>query len=104
MVTLLNSSILTAFGVYRYEPLSLEEARRLVAESFISAIGHESTARVLSELLGVMVPVRRDEYRQQVGDRALVFKLKLRPPEGIILTTEEIQAIGFEFGLLTRME
>lgn len=104
MVTLLNSSILTAFGVYRYEPLSLENAQHLVADGFVSAIGHESTARVLSELLDVAVPVERDEYQQQVGEQAIVFKLKHRPPEGAILTTDEIRAIGYDFGLLTRTE
>ncbi len=104
MVTLFNTSILTAFGAYRYEPLALEEARRLVADGFISAIGHESTARMLSELLGVAVESRRVDYQQQVGERAIVFKLKRRPPEGAILTAEEIRAIGYEFGLLTRTE
>ena len=104
MVTLLNTSILTAFGAYRYEPLALKEARRLVAGGFVSAIGHESTARMLSELLGVAVMVRRDDYQQQVGEQAIVFKLKRRPPEGAILTAEEIQAVGYEFGLLTRTE
>ncbi len=104
MVTLFNTSILTAFGAYRYEPLALEEARRLVTGGFVSAIGHESTARMLSEMLGVAVAVRRVDYQQQVGEQAIVFKLKRRPPEGAILTTEEIQIIGYEFGLLTRTE
>lgn len=104
MITLLNSSILTAFGAYRYEPLALEAARHLVANGFVSAIGHESTAKILSELLGEQVPVRRDDYQQQVGDQAIVFKLKRRAPEGAILTMEEIQAIGYEFGLLTRFQ
>jgi uncharacterized protein DUF1874 len=104
MVTLFNTSILTAFGAYRYEPLSLDDARRLVAEGFVSAIGHESTARMLSELLGVAVEARRVDYQQQIGERAIVFKLKRRLPEGAILTAEEIQAIGYEFGLLTRTE
>jgi Domain of unknown function (DUF1874) len=104
MVTLLNSSILTAFGTYCYESLSLEEARHLVSEGFVSAIGHESTARVLSELLEVTVPVRRDEYQQQVRERAIVFKLKRRPPEGAILTVDEMRSIGYELGLLIRTE
>jgi len=67
METLLNTSILTTFGTYRYEPLALESARHLVAEGFVSAIGHESTAQILSKLLGVAVAVRRDGYQQQAG-------------------------------------
>jgi hypothetical protein len=104
MITLLNSSVLTAFGVYRYEPLALEDARLLVAGGFVSAIGHESTARMLSELLGVSVKARRIDYEQQVGEQAIVLKLRRRPPEGAILAAEEIQEIGYEFGLLTRTE
>lgn len=104
MVTLLNTSILTAFGTYRYEPLTLEAARRLVAAGFVSAIGHESTAQMLSALLGITVSVNRFDYQQQPGERAIVFKLKRRSPEGAILTADQLQAIGHEFGLLTRME
>lgn len=104
MVILLNTSILTTFGTFRYEPLALAEARRLVADGFISAIGHDSTANVLSELLGVAVPVNRFDYQQQPGEQAIVFKLKGRPPEGRILAADEIQTMGYEFGLLTRLE
>ncbi len=104
MITLLNTSILTAFGVYRYEPIALEEAKLMIARGFVSAIGHESTATILSELLGESVPINRFDYQQQIGDRAIVFKLKRRPPEGAILTADEIQSIGYEFGLLTRLE
>ena len=104
MLTLLNTSILTAFGTYRYESLALEDARRLVADGFLSAVGHDSTAQMLSELLGVSVPVNRFDFQQQPGERAVVFKLKRRPPEGAILTADELQTIGYEFGLLTRLE
>jgi len=104
MVTLLNTSILTAFGSYRYEPLTLEAARQLVAEGFVSAIGHAGTAEVLGELLGVTVPVNRVDYRQRVGETAIVFKLKRRPPEGVILSAAEVQSIGYELARLTRTQ
>ncbi len=104
MLTLLNTSILTAYGSYRYEPLSLELAQQLVAEGFVSAVGHDSTAQILSALLGVAVPVNRFDYQQYPGEQAVIFKLKRRPPEGAILTAEELQSIGYEFGLLTRLD
>lgn len=100
MVTILNTSILTAFGSYSYESLTLERAQYFTADGFQSAVGHQSTCDVLTSLLGVQVPLNRIEYTQQKGDIAIVFKLKGRPEEGKILTVEEINAIGYEFGKL----
>lgn len=85
-LTLLNTSILTAFGDYRYEPLSFEGARILVREfdaankSIESAIGHKSTAELLSTLLEFQVHQNRVEFKQTVDDLGLVLKLKQRPP------------------------
>lgn len=107
---LLNTSILTSFGTYTYKPLTLEEARALVSEfqregkSIQSAIGHQATAELLSSLLGIAVAANRVEYRQTVGDAALIFKLKGRPPEGKVLSREELEEMGYEFGLLTRID
>jgi hypothetical protein len=105
-LTLLNTSILTSFGTYSYEPLTLAEARALVGEfrqegrSIESAIGHRTTAELLSGLLGYPVTVNRMEFKQAVGTVALVFKLKGRPPEGKVLSREELEEMGYEFGLL----
>lgn len=70
---------------------------------FQSAIGHQATAEILSELLSVPVGVNRIEYSQQVGERAIVFKLRGRVPEGCILTRNQIEEIGYDFGLLERI-
>lgn len=124
MITLLNTSIITAYGDFKFEPISLEAAQKYVEPMecncydpriclycggsgitnplWQSAIGHESTAEILSELLGVKVPVNRQNYQQKVGESAIVFKLKTRAPEGVVLSKEEIEKIGYEFGLLTR--
>ncbi len=105
MLTLLNTSIITAFGSFDYKPLSLQQAIDFVqTENWQSAIGHASTAEIMSKLLGVDVPVNRIQYAQEAGEQALVFKLKGRPPEGTILSIEEIEAIGNEWGLLTRFD
>ena len=103
-ITLLNSSILTIYGEFRYSPLELEDARHLVREAgeVQSAIGHASTATMLSELLDYPIEQNRMEYQQQPGEAAIIFKLKSRPPEGAILTREEIEEIGYEFGILER--
>ena len=106
---LLNTSILTSFGTYIYQPLTLEESRSLVGEfqqagkQIKSAIGHQATAELLSELLGIAVADNRSDAKQAVGTLALVFKLKIRPPEGTVLSRAELEAIGYEFGLLSRI-
>lgn len=105
---LFNSSILTAYGAFVYQRLTLDEALALVREfqaegkTIESAIGHQSTADLLTTLLQYAVAVNRTEFKQTVDDLALVFKLKGRPPEGKVLSRAEVEAIGYEFGLLKR--
>lgn len=105
----LNAPVLTTFGDFRFRKLTLEEAQNLI-EQFAndetkqvgSAIGHEATAEVLTELLGYKVETNRVEFIQTLEDAALVFKLKKRAPEGVVLNRKEIEKIGYEFGLLTK--
>lgn len=102
--TLLNTSIITAYGSYRYEPISLDSAREIaLTNNADSAIGHQVTADLLSQLFGFQVPVNRVNYEQQPGNLAIVFKLRGRPEEGKILTREEVEDIGYDFGLITRL-
>lgn len=106
-LAILNTSILTAFGSFDYKPISLDEAKTLAdrvnaGDGLLSAVGHESTATFLTSLLKVQVPRNPIQFAQEVGQSAIVFKLKGRPPEGKILSIQEIKEIGYEFGLLTR--
>ena|SRR5947209_7131709 len=109
-LTLLNTSILTSFGTFIYQPLTLEEARTLVrrfrgeGKPIQSAIGHHTTAELLSRLLDHPVAANRVEFEQTVETVALVFKVKGRPPEGKVLSREELEDIGYEFGLLRRVD
>jgi hypothetical protein len=101
---LLNAPILTAYGDFRFEgPLPLGAARAFVRQDLRSAIGHESTARLLSRLLGVDVPCRREAVRMQPGDQALVFRLPGRQSEAAVLDERALEAAEHEFGLLTRL-
>ena len=101
---LFNSPVLTAWGKYDYQgPLNTQQARLLLPADFISAIGHESTAILLSELLQCSVPMNRTQVVMQTGDQALVFRLSARPPEGRIMNTEELQQTGYVFGLLRKL-
>lgn len=103
-IALLNTSIITGDGSYEYRTISQPDALRLLDDhdGTVSHIGHDSTAAIMTELLGVDVPMSRVPYTQRAGDIALVFKLNGRPPEGRILSREEIESIGYTWGLLTR--
>ncbi len=105
-LALLNTSIITSEGLYSLKNISLEEARTLArsAVELDSAIGHASTAQIMTTLLGVDVPVNRQMFAQKVGQSALVFKLNGRPEEGRILTAKEIETIGYKWQLLVRQE
>ena len=102
MITILNTSILTTYDSYFYEPITLTQAKKLIEQGFESAVGHQSTCDILTSLLEVNVPMNRVMYKQDSGDQALIFKLNGRPEEGKILSVEEIKEIGYEFGLLTK--
>jgi len=104
-IALLNSAICTAEGTYTYTPISLDTARALVrGRNLDSAIGHESTAQVVGQLLDRPVPVNRQVFRQEKNQIALVFKLNGRLPEAKVFTQEEIEAIGYAFHVLERVE
>lgn len=106
----LNASILTTYGDFRFEKLTLNQAKDLVREfaddetkQIVSAIGHAATAEILTELLEFEVKNNRIEFFQTAEDAVLVFKLKRRAPEGAVLNRAEIEEIGYEFGLLTKI-
>jgi hypothetical protein len=100
---ILNSPVLTDYGVYQYTQLTLDQARAWVRRGpFESAVGHEPTARFLSRLLGVTVLARRVAIKMQPGDEALVFRVLGRLPEGRVLSETELPLVQYEFGLLRR--
>ncbi|MEM2480890.1 MAG: DUF1874 domain-containing protein [Candidatus Hadarchaeales archaeon] len=87
------------------ERIGEEEVRKGLKEGFVSAIGHEATARLLSELFGVEVPVQRREVRLKIGDEGIHFCLKKRLSEGEVITSkEELAEIGYFFVRSRRIE
>jgi hypothetical protein len=100
-IVFLNTSILTCDGVFSMRTVTLDEVKALPGTiERLSAIGHASTAEILTEMLGEKIEVNRIEYKQQAGDLAVVFKLAARAPEGVILNREQIETIGYEFKFL----
>ena len=80
-------------AVVKVSPISLGEAKALLNEGFESAVGHESTAQLLSTLLGMEVPPRRVAIAMSPGDRAVIFQLRTRLEEGKVLSKEEVEAL-----------
>lgn len=104
-IALLNTTIATTDGIYEVKTIDLETAKKLIqGQELDSAIGHESTAQIMTELLGVPVAVNRQMFAHEEGQTAIVFKLKGRPPEGKIFNRDEIEAIGYEFKTMIRLK
>lgn len=80
----------------RVKRVSIEEAKALLKEGFVSAVGHEATAALMTELLGVTIPVNRVAVRMRHGDRGLHFVLLARLPEGAVITSkDELEKLPF---------
>jgi len=104
MLYIMSTSILPNYGEYRYEPASLKQVQKMIHSSeWTSAVGHESTAEIISTLTGADVKQNRITVTLEKGDKAIVFKLNQRPPEGAILDKRTLEEIGFSWGLITRV-
>jgi hypothetical protein len=71
-------------------PITLERVKSLLELGFESVVGHQSTAEILSNLLGIEVPVNRVAIKLQSGDILIVFQLSVRLAEGQVLSKEEV--------------
>ena len=104
MIYLLNTPILTTYGIYRFTgPLDTETVVQRIGNGFSSAIGHAASAEFLSQLLGLDIPCQRIRVEMQPDDSALVLRLKTRLPEGKVLTRDELATLDYELGWLERL-
>jgi len=87
-------------AIIRVREVSVSEAANVLSQGFISAVGHESTAQLLTQLLSIPVPVNRIQIRLEPGDKLVVFQLLTRLPEGKVLTLEELKTIQYKLYLV----
>lgn len=80
-------------GVFRYKRITLEEAIGYLKEDFESAVGHQATAELLSELFGIEIPVRRTQIFLGHGDVLIVAQIGVRLDEGKILSKDELYSL-----------
>jgi len=79
----------------RIKKVDTEYVKQLIQNngSIISIVGHEGTAQVLTQLLGVNINVNRVQYVMGSNDILVIFQLLTRLPEGKILTAQEVQQL-----------
>ena len=104
-IGLFNGTVATTNGLYRISDIDIDSARNLLKEyPHISAIGHEATAEIMTDILGVEIAFNRIQFKQEVSQLAIVFKLNERPIEGLVLSREEVEKIGYSLKLMERLE
>ena len=96
------------------QEITVDEAQRLIKNiearsktsqaRIISAVGHESTARVLSTLLNYNIPMNRIPIQLETNDILLVFQLMQRLPEGAVLTEDELRLLQYKLYKVTVKE
>ena len=66
-LAILNTSILTAEGTFSLRTITTEQAIELANannRNLLSAVGHESTAQILTTIFGLAIPVNRIQFTQ----------------------------------------
>jgi len=92
-LSMISPSLLAEGAIIKASPISLGEVKALLKEGFVSAVGHESTAKVLSVLLGTEVPFNRAQISIKEGDVIVSFQFLIRLPEGKVLGEDEVIAL-----------
>ncbi len=92
-LSMIMPDLIEAGVVIKASPITLEEVKALIAGGFVSAVGHESTAKVLSSLLGTDVPFNRVQIAITGGDVIVSFQFLVRLPEGKVLGEDDVLAL-----------
>ena len=100
---ILNAAILTDWGIYEFIEYN-ENSMELDFSNALSAVGHAATAIILSHLFGIKIKENRIEIKMRKNECSLIFRLKVRPPEGKILSYEELQNYDYVLGILKKIK
>jgi hypothetical protein len=89
--------------------ITVEEAKRILQNGFINAIGHDATAVILSKLLGMQIGMNRISIVLNPGDKIIVFQLMTgRLPTASELSEAQLKEIidsgKYEFKLVEVLE
>jgi hypothetical protein len=76
-------------GSIEFRWISAEEAKDL-ARNAKSIIGHEATAKACEMQIGIPVSTNRENVQLEKGDELIIYQLIDRPPEGIVLSLEQL--------------
>jgi len=81
----------------KFRRINVNEAKEILKReaNVKSVVGHEVTAKLMSELLEREIPFNRETVFFEKGDKGLHFFLKERLPEGKILSKEELEKLRY---------
>lgn len=75
---------------------------KLLAYGVESAIGHDATARMLTEVLATPIPMDRRQVTLEPGQSMIVAQLGARLPESAVLSRDELERFPVTFYLVSR--
>jgi hypothetical protein len=87
----------TSETILKVKEVGIEEVKELLARGFESAVGHETTAQFLTQMLNLEVKAERRQIVLTPETKLIVFQLLGRLPEGRVLSFEELSKIPHKF-------
>jgi len=94
-------SMLTPPAIVKVTEVTVDDVKRILSSGFVSAVGHEATAKIISVQVGVQVPVNRVAIKLTSGDILVVYQLLTRLPEGKVLSEQEMMQVQAKWYLVT---
>jgi hypothetical protein len=90
------SPMMLGGGVAGYvREITLAQAQDILQDGFVSAVGHEVTAGILSALLGKKIEFSRTNLALKSGDQVVCVIPKFRAEQAREFAKEEVEAAGY---------